>query len=803
MNAQKKERIRQNTKQRPPVKHPSEVRTESKLQHELLLKLLRQNSEKDINDIVVNFIKENPTLEVTWENYGRVDGNWATIGNQQASSDTALTEKLTNSQDAILINEAYARGLDPKSGVGTPKTVKEASLLWFTDNDGIKIKVYASDNGNKKALQPSITIADIGTGQPPSLFETTFLSLGLANKQNIPFVQGKFNMGSTGVIPFCGKEGIQIICSKASDEYVNFLTEQDPKTAESLDLDKWGFTLIKRFKPADNEKSSSVKYLMINGKTPRFDAESIELHGDVYTHGTIVKLLEYELKTQSNHSLRADISTTLSTRMKMLLPDPVVPITFKETRDYGEGDHERTVFGLKPTFYNNDTNLIEAGFPVTATFKYNGAPIDVEVFAFSKLEDTFKHENLIYVLNGQTHNIVSNSFFNRKNVGLNILSDSLFMVVDCSKMHNADIEDMFKSSRDRLSNSDVSRFVESELIKIVTTSETINDLRERRVKEKYSNEGNKLNSTVMEHINKYFSDFNFAGNMGDALTKPAAEKEKFELRTDLLEYPTFFRSVRESTPETPIKVHLNSRTRLRYETDVRNDYFTRAENNGVIEVGLEPLVKTDVLVSTKLENGKLTVELLFTDKKFKVGQAYKVIVSISDKHGFTYYDTIYVTMLGERVTREPEEREKSKPKDNFKLPKIERVTKEEWGEHINEDTGIYLEVLGMNEYIFKINMDNKYFVRDKGKLVGNNTEQAIVIDNFFMEYMSIHGIIAFLDIEASASAEVQSENGEAMPTKASVDEGAVQADFNTYMSTIAKTAIVSKSIADNAPKFAM
>ena len=40
-------------------------------------------------------------------------------------------------------------------------------------------------------------------GQKPEDFPKTFLSLSEKNKEGIPFVQGKFNMGSTGSLRFC------------------------------------------------------------------------------------------------------------------------------------------------------------------------------------------------------------------------------------------------------------------------------------------------------------------------------------------------------------------------------------------------------------------------------------------------------------------------------------------------------------------------------------------------------------------------------------------------------------------------
>ena len=51
----------------------------------------------------------------------------------------------------------------------------------------------------------------------PEDFEKTFLSLLHGNKNEIHFVQGKYNMGGAGAIAFCGKKLYQLIGSKRFD----------------------------------------------------------------------------------------------------------------------------------------------------------------------------------------------------------------------------------------------------------------------------------------------------------------------------------------------------------------------------------------------------------------------------------------------------------------------------------------------------------------------------------------------------------------------------------------------------------
>ena len=48
----------------------------------------------------------------------------------------------------------------------------------------------------------SYSVFDFGEGQTPRKMPSTFLSISEKNKIKIPFVQGQFNMGSTGVLRF-------------------------------------------------------------------------------------------------------------------------------------------------------------------------------------------------------------------------------------------------------------------------------------------------------------------------------------------------------------------------------------------------------------------------------------------------------------------------------------------------------------------------------------------------------------------------------------------------------------------------
>ena len=90
--------------------------------------------------------------------------------------------------------------------------------------------------GSKSA--PSYLIVDDGEGQTPQSFPDTFMSLAKSNKMRIPFVQGKFNSGGTGVLQFCGDQNLQLIASRRHP--------QAPVVPDDPTAHLWGFSIVRR-----------------------------------------------------------------------------------------------------------------------------------------------------------------------------------------------------------------------------------------------------------------------------------------------------------------------------------------------------------------------------------------------------------------------------------------------------------------------------------------------------------------------------------------------------------------------------
>ena len=246
-------------------------------------KLYFAQTEDDVDQI----INTHPDIfkPENWYPLGSNDNNFGVIENQQSTPIAALIEKITNSIDAVLMKKCLEAGIDPKSSQA-PKSMERARTNFFPDHrdwdlarprnqQAESIQIVA--DGPKR--NTSLIIYDAGEGQHPEDFENTFLSLLYGNKNEIHFVQGKYNMGGSGAIVFCGKKRYQLIGSKRYDKKGEF-----------------GFTLTREHLLNREEekvkKNTWYEYLKIDGEIPSFHAEQqdLGLYNRKFTTGTIIKL---------------------------------------------------------------------------------------------------------------------------------------------------------------------------------------------------------------------------------------------------------------------------------------------------------------------------------------------------------------------------------------------------------------------------------------------------------------------------------------------------------------------------------
>jgi hypothetical protein len=633
---------------------------------DLFSSLYFAKDEDELHEVIL----ENPSVFASqnWAPLGGDDTNYATIKNQQSSPIAALIEKVTNSIDALLMKKAYEQNLDPKSSEA-PQTMDDALVRFFPDHknwdigsnrreQAKEIQIIADGKGPRKnrKLPTSVIIYDNGEGQNPDKFEDTFLSIKKGNKNEIQFVQGKYNMGGTGAIVFCGKKNYQLIASRRYDGKGEF-----------------GFTLIREHKKveADKRKETWYEFLKIDERIPSFQMEqSIELglEDRKFNTGSLIKMYSYQFPKTGYSGFAQDLNQSLNE----YLYKPILPVMTKDTalRYPKNNVLTNTAYGLNSRFDDERAEYVDENFSLKMEDSWIG-PMLVNCYVFKnrvmnydlkKSKEVIRDRyfkngmSILFSMNGQVHGSYTTEFISRS-LKMNILSNHLLVHVDCTDMHYDFRKNLFMASRDRLKNGDETQhlrhFLASKLAhkdgrlqEIVknrkdsisfdsasTTKELVQNLSQNMPFD------NKILSLLKEAYN--IEDF---GSKKNDKQKNKKKKQKEEVQFKAERFPTFLKLQNQKDGEIQtFQIPLGGEKTIRFKTDAENDYFDRTEEPGEFQIALlggdgvgggnnDPLPNTPKKIinvnRTSPNNGTIKINLDTTEEA-QVGDMIQVSASLS------------------------------------------------------------------------------------------------------------------------------------------------------------------------------
>ena len=643
----------------------------------LALKLLVADSEAEAIEVLkAAGFWEQPDA---WRLVGDRDGNFATIGSQQSRPEAALVEKIINSVDARLMNECLIRGVDPTSE-DAPPSIRHAVSRFF-ENREPKGELGGTLRGWSQAKQleqshfitlavtgamprsgdPCITIVDAGEGQTPAMIPNTFLSIDRNNKLKILFVQGKFNMGGTGALRFCGQNSLQLVITKRNPAIVSKSKENNPTQ------EQWGFTIVRRERPiigAGHVKNSVFRYLAPvgsesspnRGEVLALDTETLPLMPDrnkpyarEVSWGSAIKLYEYDMKGFRSHVL---MKGGLLSRLELLLPSIALPVRVHECRDYkgvGARSFANSLVGTIARLEENRGDNLEPDFPASVSLTVRGEHMIAQIYAFKadKAESYRTNEGIIFVINGQTHGSTPKTFFERSRVRMSRLAKSLLVVVECSNVSIGTREDLFMNSRDRLSNKEIRKAIEEELEDLISRHPGLRELRERRradeIKKRLQDSrpledviGSILKSSPtlarLFLLGQRLSQPHRANNVGGQNENgggPDPGAGEFHGR----KHPAFFRFFKKGERDILLRnAELGRRCRIKFETDVENDYFSRADLPGHYHVELleGPIEGVDLDHSLTLHNGIANWSINLPEDNLSEGDDLTIQCTVTD-----------------------------------------------------------------------------------------------------------------------------------------------------------------------------
>jgi len=644
---------------------------------ELLAELLAAESEAE----VVSALEKRKLLTdmSRWQYLGGMPNNQSIVHAQQSSAAAALVEKYTNGVDAILLRQAKAKGIDPR-GTAAPQSMPKAIDDFFGDltekfsgsgkftKDREQLRTFAEDHlvlyatGSK--TRPTLSFFDAGEGQLPDAFPTTLCSLihgtsGGSYKGAIPFVQGRFNMGSSGVLPFCSEQyKLQLIVSRV------------PSDVAGGDTHEWGYTLLCFFR---SKQDPSWRYLVGPdqkiltagreplGLIPISKAKSGALSPPrerAVPSGTLIKM--YDIKVASSN-----ICGELYKHLNDFLLRPPLPLRIVECRESRQANVMRvTVWDRLGTLAKDK---IEEGFEDGASIDIKlstGETIPAEVRVFKvppKPKGTLANDDqdqpqtgLRALINGQSHAKRDAQFFRTKAVDLEHIAGSMLVLLDCTDLGQDARNALFMSNRETFREDPLLQDLFKKLQKELSLHEGLVELNKKRYAEKVADavddeDGIKaLEELLADDPN--LADLFGSENAGKVAAKTAPDGTGGKVEGPAtpfvgVELPTYFRRP-DGTSIANISIPKGDVSRVGFKTDVKNNYFSRKKHRGVCTFS------SPVQPTFHLFNGRLTFTCA-PDKSAAIGSTYVVEATITDNAGSGPFNLKINATIGPPATPKP------------------------------------------------------------------------------------------------------------------------------------------------------
>ena len=705
------------------------------------MKLLRCESELEVQHI----IDATPEMSEN-SNWKPIDGretNFNVVTNQASTGSKALTELCTNMVDAVLMKHALEQDV-PLRGADAPQSVLEGvknlvalpgtmtGRLADADSDR-PLREFATENlvigvtgGTRRDDSLCFTFVDNGEGQHPDDFQSTFLSLSTGTKTDIPFVQGKYNMGSSGVLSYCGERWYKLIISRRYSRDGN-----------------WGWTLVRR-RPTNG--APIAEYFCLGNGIQEFGADQImplmlnsnQLDEVVKPRsGSIIKLYDYQMESSASfRNIREALNLNL---VSTVLPIRLMDYRYRSAPSRGgrraQGVDERSLFGIEYLLLKSHAHEVELQIdeeePVEGdrnhigriTHPYLGR-IDISAIVLPKdlpgwLRPNSTRARVFHSVNGQVQFTDGRNYVSTQ-CRLPGLKDRLILIVDASELTEAAHNDVWKGDRENIRRTRQGGQYVDAVTDVIRNSQYLKDLQQRLREEE-------LDSVVSRGSTELFQslvteDPNVAQLLprGELVTTPRGPRPGPQEFVGQFS-PSFLRLVGRRLRDDGVDIAIGGKRRVTFETDVANDFFDRPDNRGDVLTtsGLSRLG-----YDCSLSNGRLVVNFFCVNDPNLVGSTLTGKVGLTDDSMFQpIFEDVKFNVLADRQSTAPGPRRPPRPvidAPNVEPPQTKWMTRdgrpiddaetELWQEDFGDQDGGYVSDLGDEVKLFCINYDNAHFM---------------------------------------------------------------------------------------------
>lgn len=365
------------------------------------------------------------------------------------------------------------------------------------------------------------------------------------------------------------------------------------------------------------------------------------------------------------------------------------------------------------------------------------------------------------------------------------LADDILVFVNCDSISNVVLEDLFMPSRDRLAENDFKQSLVNSLEIAIRDCEELKTLRNKRQNERMSErlQDDKPLTDVLQSLIKNSPNLTTLLQLGQRIstpfsTLPTGSNDKVDFKGKF--YPTFFKSKGAAYGEILTRsCAINKRMRLTFETDARNDYFTRGAERGDFDLHWLDGENNECKISPNgptMKNGIATVMASLPDT-VKVGDEIALIARTRDANNL-FENWIKVLVIpksanpdggnGERKPPTERDGKKRERPNELEAPKIDRIYRKDWEkEGFDEFTAMQVKPLGYSAdekselHLFKVNMDNTPLLNE-AKLKRLSANATKLLKEQFLYANVLIGISLLLEEKRQKKSEKFDDEGESV-----------------------------------------
>ena len=444
------------------------------------------------------------------------ENNSGTI-NMASDSGLALVERITNGIDSRI--ELACLG-NPSLNLSSPEEAARRlfgvpvggfSEMTHKERRDLATGLVVGMHESGKPRRPTVRVTDTGTGQHPSVFGNTLLSLNESNKVNLDYTMGTFGQGGSTTLGF--------------SESVIFCSRRHPDYLDTGQPDRVGFTVAYE-EDTDPDTSRWPRYVWLVQE----DGSPLDLPVGAFPelkHGTRITHIAYDAQ-----NLGGQFTTQMWQFLNNALFDPVLPFILEGDRNKNERRAgSRVILGNAARLSSvdqargdiemaaEDTHQIVLRDYGTVEASWWVLDRPPESTSRSAPADSYANANtaVLMTLHGQRQATKPRTWL-KNTAKLPFLYKNMIVNINTNGLNGAGRRQVYASTRERARQTDLSKQIFDEVMGLIKNDDDLKLLnhleREKRLAEASRAANDKVQKRLHQFIKTKLKDTYKSGKSG-------------------------------------------------------------------------------------------------------------------------------------------------------------------------------------------------------------------------------------------------------------------------------------------------